>query len=464
MRFAQPVLRRMLRTWLAAVCSLIDSELPTCRLLKPLGDEAEDLRLARREAVRQPRRRRRRAERADAAQQRGHPDALGERRGLARAAPRPGRARRRDARAASARTRTRCARARSRRPCGGSSAIARSKCALGAVGVAERRREHAEEAVGGAVAGDEVADHRRSRRRTARARGTASPPRPRRRAPRTRRSGRRAIRARATRGTGRARPASSARARAARRPPCPARRAGPPARAATGPCAPGSSASSRIDRRQLGEPALLAAQAEHLDPVDARGVAPGQQLPHSSRAPRRRLGLGEPPVAQRDRGAVVLGDVERRTAARCARDRRAARRPRAAPTRGRRARRAPARATPSPRRAARSRRAPRRCPCASVTIARISSSAVVPRDQYERISTVASPARSLEPARHRRSRSLRTTAPALAPALEVERARQPAEQRRRAARSPPRPSAAAASSSSSTAPRSAMPGRQHASS
>ena len=35
MRLAQPVLRRMLRMWLAAVCSLIDSSAPISRLLRP---------------------------------------------------------------------------------------------------------------------------------------------------------------------------------------------------------------------------------------------------------------------------------------------------------------------------------------------------------------------------------------------------------------------------------------------
>ncbi len=35
MRLAQPVLRRMLRTWLAAVCSLINSAAPISRLLRP---------------------------------------------------------------------------------------------------------------------------------------------------------------------------------------------------------------------------------------------------------------------------------------------------------------------------------------------------------------------------------------------------------------------------------------------
>ena len=35
MRLAQPVLRRMLRMWLAAVCSLMKSRAPISRLLSP---------------------------------------------------------------------------------------------------------------------------------------------------------------------------------------------------------------------------------------------------------------------------------------------------------------------------------------------------------------------------------------------------------------------------------------------
>ena len=64
------------------------------------------------------------------------------------------------------------------------------------------------------------------------------------------------------------------------------------------------------DRRELGQPALLAHDAEHLDPVHAGGVAPGEQPAPLVRAPLARLGLLEAPVAERDRRAVVLGDVE----------------------------------------------------------------------------------------------------------------------------------------------------------
>ena len=83
MRFAQPVLRRMLRTWLAAVCSLMNSVGADLAVAEPAATSREDLR---------PRGRRGRRERAargvgapSAAtrrEQRGHPDPLGERRRL----------------------------------------------------------------------------------------------------------------------------------------------------------------------------------------------------------------------------------------------------------------------------------------------------------------------------------------------------------------------------------------------
>ena len=84
MRLAQPVLRRMLRMWLAAVCSLMNSSAPISRLLRPRATRREDLR---------PRARRARragawpAPAAPSARTRpssaGMPIALGERRRLA---------------------------------------------------------------------------------------------------------------------------------------------------------------------------------------------------------------------------------------------------------------------------------------------------------------------------------------------------------------------------------------------
>ena len=62
--------------------------------------------------------------------------------------------------------------------------------------------------------------------------------------------------------------------------------------------------------RQLRQPALLAAHAEHLDPVDAGRVTAGQQPAPLVRALRERVGLVEPSLAERDRRPAVLGDVQ----------------------------------------------------------------------------------------------------------------------------------------------------------
>ena len=64
---------------------------------------------------------------------------------------------------------------------------------------------------------------------------------------------------------------------------------------------------------------------------------------------------------------------------------------------------------------------------ASVTIARISSSEFAPSDQYARMSTVREPDAVVELARHR-DRARAHDRAALEVALEVERAREPAEQ------------------------------------
>ena len=220
-------------------------------------------------------------------------------------------------------------------------------------------------------------------------------------------------------------------------------------------------------RRELGEPSLLAADAEHLD----RRRRPAASRPLSSRlhscercAPR--LGLVEAPVAQRDRRAVVLGDVEHerlRASARRSRSSAADLAPgrrRGRPARRRSATRqaiASARISVSPSSSPRSR--------ASVSIARISSSELVPRDQYERTSTVASPAPVAELRGPSRSRWCARCARALVLALEVERrarARRAARRaarscRRRARSSPPRaarPRPGRRSRAASTRPRS----------
>ena len=137
MRFAQPVLRRMLRTWLAAVCSLIDSRLPSCRLLSP---SATSLRIwaSRGESPSGSAAAGGRAERPDAGSSAGIPIRRPARRPR-RAAARPA-SRSRPARAGSARTRRPCARARCRRPCARLSSSARSKCASARVVLAEHRR------------------------------------------------------------------------------------------------------------------------------------------------------------------------------------------------------------------------------------------------------------------------------------------------------------------------------------
>ena len=78
MRFAHPVLRRMLRMWLAAVCSLMNSVRADLAVAEAPRDEPEDLDLARRQAVAHGRPRGARRARADAGEQRRHPDLLRE--------------------------------------------------------------------------------------------------------------------------------------------------------------------------------------------------------------------------------------------------------------------------------------------------------------------------------------------------------------------------------------------------
>ena len=83
MRFAQRVLRRMLRMWFAAVCSLMNSAAPISRLLRPRATSAQDLDLARRQPVGRRSVGARGAERPYATEQRRHADALGQRGRLA---------------------------------------------------------------------------------------------------------------------------------------------------------------------------------------------------------------------------------------------------------------------------------------------------------------------------------------------------------------------------------------------
>ena len=157
MRLAQPVLRRMLRTWLAAVCSLIESVAPSRRLLRP---RATSSRIC--------------ASRGDS------PSGSCERR--ARAGPPRSRIRlssvgwpmRSASVAASPSSRSAPSRRRARQepavlergvrvPRDGPHLAIELERALevahGVAVLAERGGEHPEVAVGGAVAGDHVADH-----------------------------------------------------------------------------------------------------------------------------------------------------------------------------------------------------------------------------------------------------------------------------------------------------------------
>ena len=145
--------------WLAAVCSLMNSVLPISRLLQALGDEAEDLDLAERQPVRRAATRARRAERADAGEQRRHADLLRQLVGLAEQLPgavAP-------VAAAPQQHAAVLVRGVGDPRAGAQPAVELHRpleVRLGALPLAERRRQHAEVAVGGAVAGDHVADQR----------------------------------------------------------------------------------------------------------------------------------------------------------------------------------------------------------------------------------------------------------------------------------------------------------------
>ena len=233
---------------------------------------------------------------------------------------------------------------------------------------------------------------------------------------------------------------------------------------ATRPPRAASAARILITGRELRQAPLLAADAEHLDPVDARRVAPGQQPAPLVRALRLRLRLVQTPVAQRDRRAVVLGHVEHERLRGLLGGRRAAPRPPAAPSRDRTS--ATNAGTRQAIASARISVLPSSSPIslASVSISRISSSELVaarPVGAHQHRGEAACGRRS------RRAMAIalvRTIAAALVLALEVQRAGEPAEQPdaqlrarpRRARRPPPR--------AARPAPGSAMPGRQHASS
>jgi len=64
------------------------------------------------------------------------------------------------------------------------------------------------------------------------------------------------------------------------------------------------------DGCELGQPALLAADPEHLDSVRPRGVAAGEQAPPLARPLGGGLRLRQAAVAERERARVVLCDVE----------------------------------------------------------------------------------------------------------------------------------------------------------
>ena len=243
---------------------------------------AEDLHLARRQPVRQRRARAGRAERRDPARSSAGMPIRSASRVASPSSAAAARGRRRRARAACGRTRRRVWASQVAAPMRRLSSIARSKWRSARSQLAERRGEHAEVAVGGAVAGDDVADHRRSRPRAARARGRAARPSPRRRAPRTRRSGTSARRATATRGTRRAPRRRPARARARASVSMP--ELGEQRREPRPPGPPAPLAGQQPDHgRELGQPALLAADAEHLDPV-ARPRRRGRSAAGSTRA------------------------------------------------------------------------------------------------------------------------------------------------------------------------------------
>ena len=177
-----------------------------------------------------------------------------------------------------------------------------------ALAVAERGGEHAEVAIGGAVAGDEVADHHvRAGQRLQlavdqRGDGLVAGDRA-----RVGQVGQRGQPQRERYGSS---PSAAIRCElaAAPRAACRARPAGRRAPAATA-SRPGAGGEHPDHRRQLGQAPLLALDAEHLDPVRARRVAAGQQLAPLLGAQRPLLGLGEPAAGERERGAVLLGDV-----------------------------------------------------------------------------------------------------------------------------------------------------------
>ena len=186
---------------------------------------------------------------------------------------------------------------------------------------------------------------------------------------------------------------------------------------------------------------------------------PVSSWPHSRERSRGVLGVVEPALEQRDRRAVVLGDVEderlARSAGPCSSATASSRR---APPRSRRAPSAPRSATPSPRPGPRRRRARSPSSRASVSIARIASRSVVAR----------APSRSASGRVARPGRSSIRRAIAIAPLADRcgARGRRPGTRarergrraRRRAASSPRRTSAADASSSSSRAPCSVQAG------
>ena len=298
--------------WLAAVCSLIDSVAPTCRLLEPLGHQREDLHLARGEAVRAARRPRAGAAiRARGCEPAAPPSRCARPAPPPRpAAPPPGSGRRRVARVEKP-----CVLVpRVRHPGRGAHAPVQLQAALEvllrALPLAQGRGEHPEVAVGRAITGDEVADHHvRPRERlelgiherrhllVAERRGGVG-------------QVRRAPPARATRGTGRA-----------RRPPAATARASPPSSipsSASSATSPGRQGPSRAasPARILTTGASSASRPRSRRtlniwiPYTPDGSRPVSSRLHSRERRARASASSEPPVAERDRRSVVLGHVD----------------------------------------------------------------------------------------------------------------------------------------------------------
>ena len=292
--------------WLAAVCPLIVSSSPISRLLSPRGDQLQNLCLAWGEpagetscGVLTPSAR-------IFAEQSPHADPLGQAGGLTEQAcavtgpPAP----------PEQKTRVLVGGMSHPGRCPHAPVLLQGKLEvlLGSPMLAERRSEHSQVAVGGSIAGDQMADHhvaprerlqlgiddRRHRLVTQRSTGVTQ-------VGERRQPQRRLVAIDAFGGK-----LESSRF-ASRSMPSSASTATSPGR--HGPSRSASRARILIDRRELCQAPLLAANTEHLDAVGARRITPSEQQGPIVRAPGHRLGFREIPVAESDRRPVVLGDV-----------------------------------------------------------------------------------------------------------------------------------------------------------